>query len=507
MRHSSQSEVIEFLKAFATTAADDTRIIETHISVILLQGERAWKLKRAVHLPYADFSTPALRLAACEREVELNRRTAPSIYLGARRITRETNGNLAFDGSGELLDAVVEMTRFDDATLFSKLAEAGKLDRPLLTELARQVAAFHDKAEIRPGGGAANIEAILNLNEQASSIARVLGEAPVRQLREALRTGLARHRQLLDTRAEAGRLRLCHGDLHLRNLCLVDNQPTLFDCIEFNEALASIDTLYDLAFLLMDLWQVGLQAEANWVMNRYLDASGDTTGLPLLPYFMALRASIRAQVLATQAEPPETPEREILIEQAQAYLTLAMKLLEPTPTRLLAIGGLSGSGKSTVAAAIAHRVGMAPGARILASDRLRKSLAGVRAETRLPADSYTLASSQRVYAMLYEQVARTLADGYSVVADAVFSRHEERQAIETCALQAGQPFYGIWLEADPAVLLARVTARRNDPSDATADIVRAQLEYDIGPLTWAIVPAGKAADDIIEFSILPGLVS
>ncbi|NLC36867.1 MAG: AAA family ATPase, partial [Alcaligenaceae bacterium] len=456
MQQDTQAEVLDFLKSASPhEAAEPARIVETHISVILLQGGRAWKLKRAVLLPYADFSTPALRLSACQREVELNRRTAPSIYIGARRITREDNGRLAFDGSGELVDAVVEMRRFDEDTLFSRLAAANRLNRPLLTALARDIAAFHKEAEIRPVEGAASIATILALNEQSTEIGQVLGQEAVQGLRTALRTALEHHRERLDARARAGKIRLCHGDLHLRNLCLVDGRPTLFDCIEFNETLATIDVLYDLAFLLMDLWKVGLPAEANWLMNRYLDESDENDGLPLLPFFMALRASIRAQVLATQAAMPDEPQRDALTAEAQTYLTLALELLQPGRAQLLAIGGLSGSGKSTLAAAIAHKVGPAPGARIWASDRIRKQQAGVPAETRLPPESYTLESSGRVYNALYEQTRHTLEEGCPVIADAVFSRPEERQAIEQCATQAGAAFLGVWLETDPAILMAR----------------------------------------------------
>lgn len=499
MVYGDQSEVITFLSEHVGTAVKaDTRIITTHISVVILSGDRAWKLKRAVQLPYADFSTPDLRLAACEHEVTLNRRTAPSIYIGARRVTREADGSLALDGTGTLIDAVVEMRRFDDNTLFSKLAVAGRLDRPLLTALARDIAAFHRQAELRPGGGAANIEAVLALNQQSTQITEVLNPSAVNELRTALRTGLAHHAARLDTRARNGRIRLCHGDLHLRNLCLVEGRPTLFDCIEFNDTLATIDVLYDLAFLLMDLWQAGLHAEANWLMNRYIDENDETDGLPLLPYFMALRASIRAQVLATQACLPGEPNRTQLAADAEAYLKLALQLLRPQPARLIAIGGPSGSGKSTRAAAIAHQLGVAPGARILATDRIRKKLAGVPAETRLPADSYTMESSRQVYDTLYAHTARTLAEGYSVIADAVFSRLEEREAIQRCAERSGVPFTGIWLEADAATLVARVQARRNDPSDATADVVKAQLNRGFDELHWVRACAAGSNEEFLQ---------
>lgn len=499
MEYGDQSEIITFLsQRVAGDNNTDSRIVTTHMSVVILKADRAWKLKRAVRLPYADFSRPELRLAACEREVTLNRRTAPSIYIGARRVTRQADGSLALDGPGQLVDAVVEMRRFDGDTLFSKLAAAGRLERPLLTTLARDIAAFHRLAEVRPGGGAENIEAILQLNEQATQVSHVLGAAAVSELRTALRAGLKQHGARLNARALAGRIRLCHGDLHLRNLCLVDGQPTLFDCIEFNDSLATIDVLYDLAFLLMDLWQAGLPAQANWLMNRYLDENDETDGLPLLPYFMALRASIRAQVLATQASLPGEKQQRQLASQADSYLKLALQLLQPIPPRLVAIGGPSGSGKSTRAAAIAHHTGAAPGARVLATDRIRKKLAGVPAETPLPAERYTTEFSGQVYETLYTQAAQTLTEGYSAIAEGVFSRQAEREAIQRCAERAGVPFTGIWLQADAATLVARVRARRNDPSDATEDVVKAQLNRGFDDLRWVRACATGSDEEFLQ---------
>jgi len=508
MSQGDQTEVVEFLCSQVSTVdgrayagrtyagrtyagRTEDRMVETHISIIVMRGPLVWKLKRAIRLPYLDFSTPALRAAACEQEVALNRRTAPAIYLGVRRITRAANGKLEFDGKGELVDAVVEMQRFDDSTLFSQLAQDGALERDMLTTLARHIAGFHAQANVHViASGSAAIEAVLSLNEQNQDMAPVLGAHVVQQLRAALRTALHQHRTLLDQRAATGRVRRCHGDLHLRNICLFEGRPTLFDCIEFNDSIAVIDVLYDLAFLLMDLWQVGLKAEANWVMNRYMDEADEAGGLPLLPFFMALRASIRAQVLATQAALPQVPQREEVVAQAKAYMALAMQLLQPLHISMVAIGGLSGSGKSTVAAAIAHCVGTAPGARILATDRVRKYMAGVSPETRLPSSSYTKESSAQVYAALYEQAEQILAGGYSVIADGVFSRQEERARIKQCAVRAGVPFRGIWLEAKPDTLIARVEARTGDPSDAGKVAVLAQLQRQAALVEWETIPAG-----------------
>lgn len=488
-----QARTIAFLTNPAEygLSPEDVRTRQTHISLIVLAGERVFKLKRAVRLPYLDFSTAALRLAACERELAMNRRTAPTLYRGVRRITREADGHLAFNGGGDLVDAVVEMGRFEENALFDRMAERGTLTTPLLTELAREIARFHKEAPAdRNRGGYASVADVLAINERALASTSLFASKEVASFNASFRIALTEHRPLLEARAVAGSIRRCHGDLHLRNICLLEGKPTLFDCLEFDDALATSDVLYDLAFLLMDLWHRGRRSEANLVFNRYLDAFDQIDGLPLVPFFMALRAAVRAHVGATQAEDAEAPGRETIATEARAYFDLARRLLEPAAARLIAIGGRSGTGKSTIAAAVADRIAPAPGARILASDRIRKAFHGVTAETRLPADAYRPEVSERVYGILAEQVERTLASGRAVIADAVFDRVADRERIARIATEHDLRFTGIWLEAPQATVLARVEARRGDPSDADAAVVRAQLERDPGPIDWHVVPSG-----------------
>ncbi len=482
-----QTDVLKFLGDPASHGRDaaTVAVITTHISVIFLVGPRVFKLKRAVRLPYVDFSTPARRLDACRRELDLNRRTAPMLYVDVRRITREADGRLAFDGQGELVDAVVEMVRFDENTLFDRMAAEGRLTPVLLTRLARTIARFHSDAEAgHHGGGAAGIASVLEGNEKALAATDVFDAGTIASLTSGLRAFLRRHEALLDARGRAGKVRRCHGDLHLRNICLVDGTPTLFDCLEFDEAIATVDVLYDLAFLLMDLWHHGRAADANLVFNRYLDECDETDGLSLMPFFMAIRATVRAHVAATQLEQAPDSHRPALVSEARAYAALALRLLAPAPVRLVAIGGLSGTGKSTVAAAIASAIGPAPGARVLASDRIRKRLHGVRAEVRLPSEAYEPEVSERVYAALMQEARAVLGAGHAVVADAVFDRRAARERIEHVARDAQVPFMGVWLHARPDTLFGRVDARRGDPSDATVDVVRAQLQHQDVPADW-----------------------
>lgn len=476
--------------------ASPVEAIETHISRIFLAGDRVYKMKRSVRLPYVDFSTPTLRLAACEKEVELNSKTAPGLYVGVRHITREPDGKLGFDGTGELIDAVVEMVRFDQANLLDKMAVAGDLTPVLMTAVARMIVQYHRGAPvIHIGSGSSNLAGVLDINEAGFATSGVFGEAEIDAFGKAFRVALDRHSELLDRREVAGKVRRCHGDLHLRNICLFDAEPRLFDCIEFNDRMASIDVLYDLAFLLMDLWHRGFPELANLVMNRYLDEADDEDGFVLLTFFMAVRAAVRAHVTATQVEEGSI-DSDKLIDEARSYFGLARALLQEKPPRLIAIGGLSGSGKTTVAEALAAHVGAPPGARIVESDRIRKAMHGVPAETKLPGKAYRPEVSARVYREMAWRAGLILAEGGAVVADAVFDRPTDRDRIEKAARERGLPFLGVWLEADPVVLWQRVNERKGGSSDATVDILSRQLQRTANQIGWRRVDGERRPVDI-----------
>ncbi len=494
-----QTEIVAFLSdPVSHGGAGPVETMETHISRIFLAGDRVYKMKRAVKLPYVDFSTPDKRLEACRREVEFNGATTPELYLGVRTITHEADGGLALDGEGELVDAVVEMARFDQKALFDRMAQAGDLTPDLMTKTARMIVRFHRAAPIvHAGGGADNIAGVLDINEAAFAGSGVFGKDAVAALNRAFREGLDRHAALLDRREAAGKLRRCHGDLHLRNIVLIDGAPRLFDCIEFNDAIATIDTLYDLAFLLMDLWHRGFDAFANRVMNRYLDEADDEDGFPLLPFFMAIRAAVRAHVTATRIDEGSDPGGRLAAE-ARSYFDLAGRLLHACPNQLIAIGGLSGTGKTTVAEALAPRLGPPPGARIVESDRVRKALHGVPAETHLPPKAYTPETSERVYAEMAWRAGLILSEGGTVVADAVFDRLPDRERIAEVAQARAVPFGGVWLDADPALLWERVRDRTGGPSDATVDVLSRQLARKVACDDWERLDASATTGEIVD---------
>jgi uncharacterized protein len=495
-----QSAVIAFLAdpAHWGPGVEKVERIDTHGAVIFLGGARALKLKRAVRFSYMDFSTLEKRRAACAAELDINRRAAPGIYLRALAVTRESDGTLALDGRGAPVDWVVEMRRFDQAALFDRLAESGGLGRALAEDAGRALAALHRIAARRGDhGGLASIRNVIDIDGDEMARQGVLDPARVQRWRSASLAAIDRHAALLESRRQGGFVRQCHGDAHLGNFVLWEGRATLFDAIEFNDDFAVIDTFYDLAFLLMDLWERRHPALANAALNAYLAQANDLGGLALLPLFLSARASVRAHVSLSMAAVQPDPARAAELRRgAGDYLESALAFLHPPPPLLVAVGGLSGTGKSSLARALAPGIGPAPGAVVLRSDVVRKQLAGVAPTERLPPDAYSEAVNERVFAELRARAMAVVCAGHATIVDAVHARPHERAAIEDCARRAGVGFVGLWLEAPADVLVERLRRRRGDASDATEAVLRQQLEYDLGAITWNRLSAAADEDAV-----------
>ena len=469
--------------------------IDTHGAVLFLAGDTVYKVKRAVRYAYMDFSTLAKRRQACEAEIALNQPLAPAIYRDVVAITREADG-LAFNGQGPVLDYAVRMRRFDARATLDHVAAHGQLDDALLRALAAAVARLHDQAPRRRDFDfAARLEAIIAENRRSlEAHGGFLDPDAIARLDQQSQAGLSRARARLVRLQADGFVRRCHGDLHLRNLVLLDGAPTPFDALEFDDALATADVLYDLAFLLMDLIARDLGAAANDLFNRYLLATGAAhlSALGPLPLFIATRAAIRAKVAADLAalEPPSSGQCHA--REAGAYLALANRALESAaPPRLIAIGGLSGSGKSTLARALAPALGGMPGAVHLRSDVERKRLFDCPETAPLQPAAYSQAATRQVYRRLYDKAAQGLAGGPWVLVDAVHHRHEERARLAAIAAAAGAGFHGLWLEAPLPTLIERVSKRRGDASDADAAVVQAQAARDGGTaVDWPRIATG-----------------
>jgi aminoglycoside phosphotransferase family enzyme/predicted kinase len=502
MSDDSQQAIIDFLAAPATHGGAPVTRIDTHAAAVFLAGKRALKIKRAVRFPFLDFSTLAKRKAACESELSVNRPYAPAIYKRVIPITREADGTLALAGRGEPVEWAVEMARFDESATLDHLAAEDRINDRLADALGRAVADAHDKAPPVADFGFADVltEVVIQNDAELHERPDLFAADDVAALTQAARAALTRLRPLIERRERDGLVRRCHGDLHLGNIVLIDGVPVLFDAIEFDARIATADVLYDLAFLLMDLIERDLNVAATSVLNRYLVASAresDLDALAALPLFLSTRAAIRAKVTAARAL--HARDRAEAEQSARDYFALACRLIAPPEPQLVAVGGLSGTGKSVLARALAAHLPPLPGAVVLRSDIERKRLCGVAETERLPQSGYSAEMTERVYKSLGDKAACVLAAGHSAIVDAVFGRADEREAIARKA--GGAPFHGLFLTADLATRVARVGARVADASDADAEVVRQQEHYDLGRLDWTPVDAAGTPQATLDNAV------
>jgi uncharacterized protein len=499
----SQEAVFALLADPATHCGHAVKRIDTHAASLFLAGERALKVKRAVRFPFLDYSTLAKRKAACETELAINRRTAPGIYRRVVAITREADERLALDGRGDPVEWAVEMRRFDERRTLDHLAAAGAIDAALADALGRTVAASH--ADAGRADAARWIGALETyIDEHVDAFSQQPDLFPAEENRafaDAGRAAFARIRQLLVGRGRTGFIRQIHGDLHLGNIVLLDDRPVLFDAIEFSEVIASGDVLYDLAFLLMDLVERNLTPAANIVFNRYLVEAGrdeNLDALAALPFFLSMRAAIRAKVTAARLAHAKPDERPEIARSARTYFDWARRFMAPAPPVMVAVGGLSGTGKSVLARALAPALAPPPGAVVIRSDVERKVLFGCDEFEPLPRDAYAPEVTARVYAAITEKARRAVAAGHSAILDAVFARPDERRQAERTAADIGAQFQGLFLEADVGTRAQRAALRERDASDANADVARAQEAYDLGALAWHRVDASGTPEETLQ---------
>jgi aminoglycoside phosphotransferase family enzyme/predicted kinase len=466
------------------------RRINTHMSHIFISGDCVFKLKRAVLYPFADFSTLVLRRKSCEAELEVNRAFAPTLYKSIIPLVRAHNGEITIGGDGEAVDYVVSMRRFPDHALFSELADAGKLEPTQVEQAVEALIAFHQaqRPEREAGTPGDYFKIVAGLRKTcAEGTAHFAIKNASICLFELLERKIHDFSPLINRRRDEGRVRRGHGDFHLQNICIFEGKVTPFDALEFAPELATIDVIYDVAFLLMDLAAKGLGQIANLAMNHFWNKTAQPeSALILLPLFMSLRAAVRMAVLSEAGNSA----------QADAYKCLGLKLLAENSPFLLAIGGLSGTGKSSVAKAIAWQLPGPCGARWLRTDIIRKLQAGKDERALIPAQCYRPDARSRVYRMLTYRAREGLAAGAIVLADATFQDHTSRSAIES--LSDTFQFQGIWLSAPSAIRVSRIAGRRNDPSDATKTIALEQIEpNELGP-RWRCFDASEKLETVIE---------
>lgn len=475
----------------ALTAHAGVKRIDTHAASVFLDGMRALKIKRAVKYPFLDYSTLDKRKAACEEELRINRPHAPQIYHRIVAITEEPDGSVTIDGRGRPIEYAVDMSRFDESRTLDHLAKAGQFDADFASAIADAIAASH--AAATPADGKAwisSIPALIDGNSSGLQNGNHVPAAEIEQLAQASHEASLRTRNLLEERGRRGFVRRCHGDLHLANIVLIEQQPVLFDAIEFDAQMATVDVFYDLGFTLMDMLRHAQPLAANTVLNQYLAATPleNLDALGALPLFMSIRAAIRAQVALARLKPPHADDAGIL-DEAHRYFDLARALIQPPTPRLIAVGGLSGTGKTVLARALAPTVAPQPGAVVLRSDVIRKQMLGVADTERLPPSAYTPELAARVYEALAERARRVLAQGHSAIVDGVFARDFERDAFATLARDCNVSLTGLFLVADLATRQARIGGRSSDASDATQEVAALQEHYNIGHMGWTTIDA------------------
>jgi aminoglycoside phosphotransferase family enzyme/predicted kinase len=456
--------------------------VETHISLVFRGAGTVWKLKKAVRLPFLDFTQLPDRRHFAERELALNAPAAPGLYRDVVPILRRPDGTLTLDPTPGLPveDWVVRMARVPDHDFLDVMAAEGRIDAALLDAIADSVAAYHQT--LPPVPDVLPPMRDIALGNVCSARAAGLPDETVDAWETAVLASLDQRKTWLKTRADEGFVRRAHGDLHLGNLCLWHGQPVPFDALEFDETLATIDLAYDLAFLLMDLDHRLNRGAANRVMNRYVARTGDAGLVAGLPVFLSIRAMVRAHVEARSGH----------TDAVASYLEAALAYLNRPPPVVIGIGGLPGTGKSTIARRLAPQIGGAPGALVLRSDEIRKRQWGVAPEHRLSQDAYTPAASTAVFDALAEAAFVAASGGHAVIADATFINPAHRAQLAAAAARAEVKFIGLWLEAPIADLEARVSARSGDASDATVAVLRSAAQANPGAGDWTAIDTSVA---------------
>jgi aminoglycoside phosphotransferase family enzyme/predicted kinase len=453
------------------------RLIQTHVSYVILTGDYAYKIKKPVNFGFLDYSTLEKRHHFCQEELRLNQRGAAAIYLDVVAIA-QTGDTYVINGAGDAVEYAVKMQQFPQEALLSQYFERGELTEALLRQLAEAIARFHQAAEtsdyIRAFGTVTNVRQSIdeNYDQTGAYIGGPQTQAQFDETKAYTDQFFATRADLLQQRMDQGWIRACHGDLHLNNICYWQDQLLLFDCIEFNESFRFVDVMFDIAYIVMDLTVQGRKDLAAAFVSHYVEQTGDWEGLQILPLYVSRQSYVRAKVTSFLLNDPSVPGevKEAAAAKAAQYYTLAWFYGQPQPGRLIVMVGLSGSGKSTIARDLSRKLG----AIHLRSDAVRKHLGGIPVDQRGDASLYTPEMSQKTYDRLLALGLLLAQQGYTVILDAKYDRQTLRLAAIAQAQAANLPCAIVHCTAPMVVLQERVAQRSGDIADATVAVLAQQ---------------------------------
>jgi aminoglycoside phosphotransferase family enzyme/predicted kinase len=466
------------------------QLIQTHISYVLLAGDYAYKVKKPANFGFLDFSSLDKRQYFCQEELRLNRRLSPGLYLEVLSIVQTPEGHYRLSSAADAPESVAEVTlkmqQFDQENQFSRLFAKNQLTLAQMQTLGQDVAAFHavahTDAEVQAYGSLAATQQVDENNYGLSEqfIGRSQTQTQFEQTRNFTRNFFSQHADWFKQRQAEGKIRECHGDLHLGNICLYQDKIQVFDCIEFNKEFRNIDTIYDAAFLVMDLQFLGRPDLANTFLNAYLEWTGDYWGGVLLPLYLSMRAYIRGNVNSLALNDPaiSSDEKVAIQERAAAYYRLAWDYTQPQAGRIFVMSGLSGVGKSTVGRELAQL----SNAIHIRSDAVRKHLAGVPLQQRgdeagaIGSGIYTPEMTQKTYDRLQELALLLAGQGFTVILDAKYDRQAFRETVLRQAQTAQIPVNLLYCSAPEAVIRERLQQRQGDIADATEAMLTEQLK-------------------------------
>ena len=457
-------------------------LIETHISWVILTGEFAYKIKKPVDFGFLDFSTLQKRKYFCQQELHLNRRLAADIYLEVVAITGTTD-KPQIAGSGEIIEYAVRMKQFPQSAQLDNMLAASELKLTHMDTIADMVARFHQSAEVADtASNFGNAETVYQpVEENFQQIKQQPASSPYADQLTVLarwsQAQLKEKQKIMAQRKASNFIRHCHGDMHLRNMLWLNDKAMAFDCIEFNEKLSWIDVISDAAFLIMDLQHRQQQPLANRFLNRYLEVTGDYAALSLLPFYLGYRAMVRAKVsvLRLAQNNISAQQNQQILTEFESYLELAGRYTKTSTPQLIIMRGFSASGKSTVSQQLLDKTGMIRIRSDIERKRLFASDSTTKTAGKINAGIYASEATQQTYEKLRKLASDIINAGYSVIVDAAFLKHEQRQIFQQLATQLQVTYNILQTTAPDEVLRQRIQNRKNDISDADLAVLEYQL--------------------------------